>query len=34
MGEIPYEAVPEETELPIPMGTAAPVCTPDAEFEP
>ncbi len=38
MGDVPFEATldeaPEETGLPIPMGTAAPVCTPDAEFEP
>ena len=33
MGEVPFEATPEETELPIPMGTMAPTCTPDAEFE-
>ena len=33
MGEV-AAAVPEETELPIPMGTMAPTCTPDAGFEP
>lgn len=26
--------LPEETELPIPMGTMAPTCTPEAETEP
>ena len=38
MGDVPFEAAldetPEEADLPIPMGTAAPVCTPNAEFDP
>ena len=38
MGEVPFveepTVLPEETELPIPMGTMAPTCTPDADSEP
>ena len=38
MGEVPFAedptALPEETDLPIPMGTMAPTCTPEAESEP